>query len=355
MNHQIAINVPPTSYAVTIGSGVRHQCGAILRPVLGDCRIAIVTDSTVAPLYLVSVSQSLQAAGFDVCAMTFPAGEAHKTMSTLATMLEYFASQQLSRNDCVIALGGGVVGDMAGFAAGCYLRGIRYVQLPTTVLSAVDSSVGGKTAIDLTVGKNLAGLFLQPTAVICDTECLTSLPQDILADGFAEAIKTGILVGGDLFDAVSQGLPTDQTLPNIIAQCVAYKGGVVERDEREMGERKLLNLGHTPAHAIEKCSDFTVAHGHAVAIGTAMMCRAAAKRGLLDVQLCHTIVETLKAAQLPTTTDYTPAQLAQAALHDKKRAGGTITVIMPHGLGDCRLHTIPVTELEALFADGLEE
>ncbi len=355
MNHQITINVPPTPYSVTIGSGLRHQCGAILRPVLGECRIAIVTDSTVAPLYLEAVSKSLQGAGFDVCAMTFPAGEAHKNMTTLATILEYLASQQLGRNDCVVALGGGVVGDMAGFAAGCFLRGNRYVQMPTTMLSAVDSSVGGKTAIDLSAGKNLAGLFLQPTAVLCDTDCVATLPTDILADGFAEALKTGVLVGGDLFTAVSQGLPTVTTIPQIIADCVAYKGGVVERDERELGERKLLNLGHTPAHAIEQCSEFAILHGHAVAIGTAMMTRVAVKRGYLDVQLANTIVESIQAAHLPTTTNYTPAQLAQAALHDKKRAGATITVIIPHGLGDCRLHTIPVTELEALFADGMED
>ncbi|WP_409966841.1 3-dehydroquinate synthase [Bengtsoniella intestinalis] len=355
MTHTITVNVPPTSYDVTIGSGVRHQCGEILRPLLGDCRVAIITDTTVAPLYLSGVRQSLETAGFQVCAMTFPAGEAHKNMTTLTQILEFLATEQLSRNDCVIALGGGVVGDMAGFAAGCFLRGIRYVQMPTTALSAIDSSVGGKTAIDLSAGKNLAGLFLQPTAVICDTECLQSLPRDILADGFAEGLKTGVLVGGSLFETVSQGLPTPEGLAQMLAECVAYKGGVVERDEREMGERKLLNLGHTPAHAIELCSNFGILHGHAVAIGTAMMARAAVKRGVLDVHIANMVVEAIAKSGLPITTHFDPEQLAEAALHDKKRAGDTITVVLPHGLGDCRLHKLPITELAMLFAQGLED
>ncbi len=354
MTHTVTVHMNP-SYDVTIGAGLRHQCGAMLRPLLGNVRLAVISDDTVAPYYLENVTASLQQAGFDVCAMTFPGGEANKHMATLTGILEFLAAQQLSRKDCVIALGGGVVGDMVGFAAGCFLRGVGYVQMPTSVLSAVDSSVGGKTAIDLSAGKNLAGLFLQPKAVLCDTECLTTLPVETFADGFAEAIKTGVLVGGDLFPQVSTGLPTAEKLPGLIAQLVAYKAGVVERDEREMGERKLLNLGHTPGHAVELCSNYGISHGNAVAIGLGIMVRASAKLGHCTQDCAQQVLHAITASGLPTTTTYTAQALAKAALHDKKRMGSTITVVMPHGLGDCRLHTLPVAELEALFAAGLED
>lgn len=167
---------------------------------------------------------------------------------------------------------------MAGFAAASYLRGIRYVQLPTTLLSAVDSSVGGKTAIDLAAGKNLAGAFLQPAAVLCDTDCLRSLPAAVFADGAAEAIKTGVLSGETLFSLFEDGTLTDAPA-EVIARCIRYKAGVVERDEKERGERRKLNLGHTVGHAIEKCSGYAIPHGHAVAAGLAVMARASERLG----------------------------------------------------------------------------
>ena len=188
----IQVHTAP-AYEVSIGGGLLTACGQRLREVLAPCRVAVITDSTVAPLYLKTVTGSLEDAGFTVCSYIFPAGEGSKNFTTLAAILEFLAEQHLTRTDCVAALGGGVTGDMVGFAAACYLRGIRCVQLPTTLLSAVDSSVGGKTAIDLAAGKNLAGAFLQPTAVLCDTDCLRSLPSDVFADGTAEAIKTGVL------------------------------------------------------------------------------------------------------------------------------------------------------------------
>ena len=181
----IEVHTAP-AYEVTIGAGLRRDCGARLKAVLGGCRIAVAADSNVAPLYLETVCASLRDAGFAVCSYVFPAGEAYKNFTTLSAILEFLAESQLTRTDCVAALGGGVTGDMAGFAAASYLRGIRYVQLPTTLLSAVDSSVGGKTAIDLAAGKNLAGAFLQPAAVLCDTDCLRSLPAAVFADGAAD-------------------------------------------------------------------------------------------------------------------------------------------------------------------------
>ena len=194
----ITVHTSP-AYSVQIGAGLLRQCGGLLREALPGQKTAVVTDSTVAPLYLSAVRESLQSAGFTVCSHIFSAGETSKNFDTLSGILEFLADERLTRTDSVIALGGGVTGDMAGFAAATYLRGVRYAQLPTTLLAAVDSSVGGKTAIDLKAGKNLAGAFLQPSAVLCDTDCLQSLPADVFADGAAEAIKTGILADESLF------------------------------------------------------------------------------------------------------------------------------------------------------------
>jgi 3-dehydroquinate synthase len=307
----------------------------------------------VAPLYLSTVLASLKQAGFAPCSHVYPAGEASKTLATLAELLEFLAAEHLTRTDCVVALGGGVTGDMAGFAAAVYLRGVRCVQLPTTLLAAVDSSVGGKTAVDLQAGKNLAGAFLQPAAVLCDTDCLSSLPPSALADGAAEAVKTGILSGEALFSRLENGSWRGD-LPEIIAQCVAYKGRIVGEDPLEGGVRKLLNLGHTAAHAIEKLSGFTVSHGRAVAMGTALIARASERLGWCTQPCARRIEATLASCNLPTKTDYAAADLARAALSDKKRAGDTLTLAVPEAIGRCVLRPVPVETLSDVFAAGLE-
>ena len=267
--------------------------------------------------------------------------------------MEFLASEHLTRTDCVAALGGGVTGDMAGFAAAVYLRGIRYVQLPTTLLAAVDSSVGGKTAVDLTAGKNLAGAFCQPAAVICDTDCLKTLPPDVFADGAAEAVKTGVLSDEALFALFEDGTLTADP-GEVIARCVAYKAGVVERDEKEQGERKLLNLGHTVGHAIEKCSGYVIPHGHAVAAGLAVIARAAEALGWTEESLAARITACLSKNGLPTGTDYSAEALAEAALSDKKRAGGDITLVVPRKIGHCELRKVPVADLLPIIRAGLE-
>ncbi|MCF2663044.1 3-dehydroquinate synthase [Oscillibacter valericigenes] len=348
----IEVHTTP-AYEVSIGGGLLSDCGQHLRKVLAPCRAAVITDSTVAPLYLKTVTDSLTAAGFAVCFHIFPAGEGSKNFTTLAAILEFLAEQHLTRTDCVIALGGGVTGDMAGFAAACYLRGIRCVQLPTTLLSAVDSSVGGKTAIDLAAGKNLAGAFLQPTAVLCDTDCLRSLPADVFADGAAEAIKTGVLDDESLFALFEDGTLT--TAPDeVIARCVRYKAGVVERDEKEQGERKLLNLGHTVGHAIEKCSGYAIPHGHAVAAGLAIIARSAEALGWTEGPIAARIAACLAKNGLPTGTEFSAEALAEAALADKKRAGDTITLVIPQKIGACQLKKVPVAELLPIIRAGLE-
>ena len=350
---RIQVNTKP-SYEVLIGPGVLSESGAYLKGLFPDSRLAVITDSTVAPLYLETARESLTAAGYTVSTHVFPAGEASKNFVTLSGILEFLASVPLTRTDCLIALGGGVAGDMAGFAAACYLRGIRYVQMPTTLLSAVDSSVGGKTAIDLKAGKNLAGAFLQPSAVLCDTNCLRSLPPEVFADGAAEAVKTGVLCDESLFALFEDGSLTVNPA-EVIARCVAYKAGVVERDEREQGERKLLNLGHTIGHAIEKCSGYRIPHGHAVAAGLAIMARSAERQGMTEEPIADRICACLKAQNLPVVTEYPPDMLAEAAGADKQRSGDERTIIVPRKIGRCALEKIPVRGLLFTIRAGWRE
>lgn len=350
----IAIHVTPP-YTVFIGPGLLETCGTHIKDAVGPCHAAVVTDSTVAPLYLSTVTHSLNDAGFSVSSYIFPAGERSKNLTTLSDLLEFLAREHLTRTDCVVALGGGVTGDMAGFAAGCYLRGIRYVQLPTTLLAAVDSSVGGKTAVDLRAGKNLAGVFLQPAAVLCDTACLHSLPADVFADGAAEAVKTGVLSDERLFSLFETGDLRTTDLTEIISRCVAFKGGVVEQDEFDTGVRRTLNLGHTAGHAIEQCSGYSVPHGHAVAMGMVLIARAAEKLGWCESPCAQRIASVLRRNGLPVATEYDAKTLADAALADKKRTGGDITLVIPRRIGECCLKKVPVTELETIFRAGKEQ
>lgn len=349
---EIRVNTVP-AYTAAIGPGLLKDCGQRLREAVPPCHMAVVTDSIVGPLYLETVTESLKAAGYAVSTFEFPAGEESKNLSTLSDILEFLAKERLTRSDCLVALGGGVVGDMAGFAAAVYLRGVRYVQMPTTLLSAVDSSVGGKTAIDLKAGKNLAGAFLQPAAVLCDTDCLKTLPPEVFADGAAEAVKTGVLCDEGLFALFEDGtLKADPA--EVIARCVEYKAGVVERDEKEQGERKLLNLGHTVGHAIEKCSGYTVPHGHAVAAGLAIMARAAERLRWTNGPIAKRVGRCLEAQGLPVSTEFSPEALAEAALADKKRAGDSITIVVPKEIGTCELLKIPVSELLFVIGTGWE-
>lgn len=349
----IRIHTDP-EYNVTIGSGLLKQCGTLLAEAIKPCRAAVITDSNVAALYLSTVESSLRMAGFTVCSYAFPAGEAHKNLLTLSEVLEFLAAEQLTRSDCVIALGGGVCGDLAGFAAGCYLRGIRCIQLPTTLLSAVDSSVGGKTAVDLTHGKNLAGVFLQPSAVVCDINCLETLPALERADGAAEAIKTGVLSDEGLFSLFESDDLTPH-LGEIIARCITFKGAVVAQDELDNGLRRTLNLGHTPGHAIEACSGYSIHHGHAVAAGLAIIARAAESLGWTAEPCADRICAVLRRNNLPTGTKFSPELLAQAALADKKRRGDEIALVIPRKIGTCEMKTVPVSQLESIFAAGWKE
>ena len=253
------------AYPVYIGGGLLDHCGELTaRHSNGRC--AVICDDTVCGLYGPQVCRSLEAAGLSPVLYAFPAGEQHKTLSTYGAILGFLAENHITRSDCVIALGGGVTGDMAGFAAATYQRGIDFIQVPTTFLAASDASVGGKTAVDLPAGKNLAGAFWQPRAVICDTDTFATLPESAFQDGAAETLKHGLIADGEFFHfLMSEDMY--RHMDAVVRRNVEIKAAVVAEDEREQGKRKLLNFGHTLGHAIEKCSGYRVSHGHAVATG----------------------------------------------------------------------------------------
>ncbi|NCC69212.1 MAG: 3-dehydroquinate synthase [Clostridia bacterium] len=338
-------------YEVVIGAALLQNCGELLASVAEPGNVVIVTDSNVAELYLDVTEKSLAAAGFRPASFIFPFGEKSKSMETLNYALEFFAASRLTRSDLVVALGGGVTGDLAGFAAAIYQRGVRFAQLPTTLLAAVDSSVGGKTAVNLKAGKNLAGAYKQPEIVICDTDCLKTLPEAEMQNGLAEAIKYGVLCDRALFDLLSGGI-TEACIPEVTEACVKHKSAYVQRDEKDNGDRRFLNLGHTIGHAVEKCSGLTVSHGRAVAAGMAMIALAGEKLGLTEPGTAAEIGKALKINGLPVTADYCTAELFSAALSDKKREGDEITLVIPRRIGECFLHTVPVGELEKIIGLG---
>lgn len=342
-----------TEYDILIGKGLLTQVGDEVAKRVSPCKAAIITDNKVDALFSATVSRSLAEAGFSVCKFTFPQGEGSKHIGTLSHILEFLAEQEMTRQDMIIALGGGVVGDMAGFAAAVYQRGIPFVQIPTTFLAAVDSSVGGKTAIDLKAGKNMAGAFYQPKLVLCDTDTLLSLPKETFADGVAETLKYGIIGNESLFHKV-ESLEFIQDLEEIIEICVSMKRDIVMRDEFDNGERQLLNLGHTLGHSIEKLSEFSVSHGHAVAIGLYLIANAAEEKGIGEAGLAEKIRKALMKNGLPTQTDFTVEEIAQGTLMDKKRRGGKISFVFPEKIGKCRIQKIPIEDVEQLVAEAMK-
>lgn len=339
-------------YPVYIGAGILPELGAYTKHITGGTA-AIISDSNVWPLYGTVVAESLRNVGISVISYVFKAGEASKNIDTYFSILNFLASNKLTRSDVLIALGGGVVGDITGFAAATFLRGISYVQVPTSLLAMVDSSVGGKTAVDLPAGKNLVGAFYQPSFVLCDIDVLSTLPEEIFRDGCAEVIKYGILYDAKLFDHLSSnGLDFDRA--SVIARCIELKRNVVTKDEFDTGERQKLNLGHTIGHSIEKQSNFTVSHGQAVAIGTAIISRAAAALNLCSEETCGKICNILTRFLLPTDTHQSANTIFASALSDKKRSGNSVNLIIPIEIGNCVLRPIPVSELESIIEAGLQ-
>ena len=281
-----------------------------------------------------------------------PAGEESKSGETWLSLLNFLAEHQLTRSDCLIALGGGVVGDLTGFAAASYLRGISFLQIPTSLLAMVDSSVGGKTAIDLPAGKNLVGAFWQPELVLCDLALLSTLPRQIFREGCAEVIKYGILYDEPLFSHLEQmGEEFDRL--QVITRCIELKRDVVEQDEFDRGLRMKLNLGHTVGHGVEAGSGYQLSHGASVAIGTAIVSRSAALQGLCSQETRDRILSVLQKFSLPISTDLSPEQLYTHALSDKKRSGDTVNLIVPREIGRCDIVPTKLSELLSFIKAGL--
>ena len=339
-------------YDILIGSGLISTLGQEMKQFPKVKNVCVVSETNVWPLHGAAAVKSLEDAGYRVVSFVFPSGEENKNGQTYLELVNFLAESRLTRSDMVVALGGGVVGDLAGFAAATFLRGVQLVQVPTTVLSAVDSSVGGKTAIDLPAGKNLAGAFCQPSLVLCDTDALNTLPEDIFREGCAEAIKYGVLYDPELFTYLSEtGLNFDRE--RVIRRCVELKGSAVMEDEFDTGSRMRLNLGHTIGHGIEARSHFAVSHGKAVAIGMAMISRAAAKKGMLAPEEAEKVVATIAAFGLPTGTEYPADEILSFMLSDKKRSGGTIPLIIPTAIGNCEIVPTPVEKLKDIIEAGM--
>lgn len=340
------------NYSILIASGLLLQLGDQVAALGKIQTVALVSETNVYPLYGKQAEDSLRQAGLNVVSFVFPEGESSKNANVYLELLNFLAKNRLTRTDALVALGGGVVGDLTGFAAATFLRGIRFVQVPTTLLAAVDSSVGGKTAIDLEVGKNLVGAFWQPSLVLCDTDTLNTLPREIFLDGCAEVIKYAILYDKDFFHYLASTGP-DFDKAYVIERCVTMKRDVVARDEFDNGERRLLNLGHTVGHGVEAKSNFTLSHGKSVAIGTAIVARSAVNYQLLSPECATKIEKILRDFCLPVRTKDSAKELASFALSDKKRTGGTVSLVVPRAIGRCEILSTPVEELENFIQAGL--
>ncbi len=341
-----------SAYPVYIGGGLLEKAGELVAASASSRTCAVVTDTTVGPLYAAQVCRSLQDAGITVRFYAFPAGERNKNLGTYGAILEFLAENKLTRSDFLVALGGGVVGDMAGFAAATYQRGIGYIQMPTTFLAASDSSVGGKTAIDLAAGKNLAGAFHQPDMVICDTDTFRTLPDAVFSDGVAETVKHGLIADAAFYQSLMDGDIRAQ-IDDVVRRNVEIKASVVGEDEFERGRRKLLNFGHTLGHAIEKCSGYAVTHGHAVAAGMALASRAAERLGYSPAGTLEAVLAANKRFGLPSGCPYAAGELYAAATSDKKRSGSGIDVVVLEQVGQAKTVRLDMEGLRAFTEAAL--
>ena len=347
------ITVPTADpYEVWIGSGLLGEAGPRAAALTEGRTALLLSDSGVWPLYGKTVAESLKKTGFRVEPFVFPMGEKSKSPDTLLELLTFMSQRELTRSDVLFALGGGVTGDLGGLAAALYLRGIPCVELPTSLLAMVDSSVGGKTAVNLPQGKNLVGTFTQPKLVLCDPDALKTLPQDMLAEGWAEVIKYGMLGSRELLSLLRKG-PEQNDTEQIIALCVEMKRDLAAADERDLGKRQILNFGHTIGHAAECCSGLDIRHGAGVAMGMAVMTRACVRLGRCPAACWDILEELLDIYCLPKTCPMGAEELLKAARADKKRRGEEITLVLPEKIGHCILRRTNYDELALLLERGL--
>ena len=338
-------------YEILIKEGLLDEVGAHIKEICSPSKILLVSDTNVFPLYGNRVISSLKKSGADVIYYVITAGEESKNKDSLFEIISVLAECEFSRTDVIVALGGGVIGDLVGFTASVYLRGIRFFQIPTTLLAAVDSSIGGKTAIDILEGKNLVGSFYQPSGVFFDPKTLDTLPAEIYSDGMAEVIKYGAIIDEKLFSELEKcdgRIGIEQ-----IKRCIEIKRDIVENDEFEGGIRKLLNFGHTFGHAIEKVSEYSVSHGRAVAMGMKIIAK-----GSLMLELCEEsdysrLVSLLKKYSLEVAEKYDDDELIEAMLHDKKRDGGEFSLIMFGKIGHCFIEKMSIARAIKVLQLGL--
>ena len=341
----ISVPLGNRTYPVEIQSGLMDRVGDYAGKLLGGGAAAIVTDDHVAPLYLRRVEASLDAAGVRHTSLVLPHGEGTKCLSALEKVYTFLCGSHITRTDGLIALGGGVIGDLAGLAAATYLRGIRFLQVPTTLLAQVDSSVGGKVAIDLPQGKNLVGAFYQPEAVLCDPDALNTLTDEFWRDGLGEVVKYGCIGDAPLFALLEHCAPGGRKalmgrIDEILTHCIQAKADVVEQDERDTGLRMTLNFGHTIGHAVEACQHYQgLSHGEAVALGMAVITRLSEARGMTQAGTAARLDALLEALALPRSLPALPEDALIAAMGmDKKSAGDALRVIVLDRIGACRIH-----------------
>lgn len=339
-------------YDVVIGSGILSGCGkaAAKLPKNYD-RAVIISDDTVHGLYGDTVRQSFESADFSVSEFVFPHGEASKSLATLTDAASFLSESYVTRKSLIVALGGGVTGDLSGFLAAIFQRGIDYMQIPTTFLAAIDSSVGGKTAVNIPAAKNMLGAFWQPELVWCDVDTLSTLSADIFKDGIAEAVKYGCILDDSLFALMRDSGFSDK-LSEIIARCVELKAEVVRQDERDNGLRAILNFGHTLGHGIEKLSSFEISHGKAVAMGMILAADAGENAGLTETGTSNQIKDILLSNGISVECPYPAADVCAASLGDKKRDGNSISIILLEKIGKAFVHPVSVDSLTDFFGGG---
>lgn len=341
----ITVPLGERTYPVHIGSGLLDCLGAHVLEALGEISVAVVTDDNVAPLYLARAVKSLEAAGLRVCTITLPHGEATKCLARLADLYTFLCESRITRKDAVIALGGGVIGDLTGLAAATFLRGVHFIQVPTTLLAQVDSSVGGKVAVDLPQGKNLVGAFYQPEFVLVDPDTLNTLTDEFWRDGLGEVIKYGCIGDADLFALLEECAPGGRAalmgrIDEILLHCIQAKADVVAQDEKDTGLRMTLNFGHTIAHAVETCQHYEgLRHGEAVALGMHVMTRLTEGKGLTAPGTADRLDALLRRLDMPMQLPDIPEDDLIAAMGmDKKSAGKVLRVIVVNEIGKCFIH-----------------
>jgi len=342
---ELRVHIPQREYSIFIGAGILKASGALLRQCSNAAKAAVITDENVLPLYAAVVEDSLRHNGFAPATVVVPAGELSKSADVLLRVYDGLLAMELTRSDLIVALGGGVVGDLAGYAAATYLRGVPFAQMPTTLLAQVDSSVGGKVAVNLPHGKNLIGAFYQPKMVITDTGTLDTLPPRVFADGMGEIIKHGAIADASLFAVLESGHWDREEI--IYANC-DIKRRVVEADEYDTGGRMVLNFGHTFGHVIETADGFArYTHGEAVAIGMVMAAEFGERLGVTAAGTAARLKHVLTRYQLPIETDM--ACDLRTMLLDKKRSGGKLHLVLLRDIGKAAIHPFAVAELEKLL------